>query len=51
MRILFTCYPGFGHLHPMRPLARASARRAGHEVAFATGPDLAPRAQSYGFDA
>ena len=50
MRILFTCYPGFGHLHPMLPLARA-ALRAGHEVAFATGPDLAPRAESYGFTA
>jgi UDP:flavonoid glycosyltransferase YjiC (YdhE family) len=50
VRILFTCYPGFGHLHPLLPLARA-ARRAGHDVAFATGPDLAPRARSYGFDA
>ena len=50
MRILFTCYPGFGHLHPMLPLARA-ALRAGHDVAIATGPDLAPRAASYGFDA
>jgi UDP:flavonoid glycosyltransferase YjiC (YdhE family) len=49
MRILFTCYPGFGHLHPMLPLARA-ALRAGHEVAFATGPDVAPRAGSFGFD-
>jgi UDP:flavonoid glycosyltransferase YjiC (YdhE family) len=50
VRILFTCYPGFGHLHPMLPLARA-ALRAGHEVAFATGPDVVPRAASYGFDA
>ena len=50
MRILFTCYPGLGHLHPMLPLARA-ARRAGHEAAIATGPDLAPRAESYGFEA
>ena len=49
MRILFTCYPGFGHLHPMLPLARA-AQRAGHEVAIATGPDLAPRAARYGFE-
>jgi UDP:flavonoid glycosyltransferase YjiC (YdhE family) len=48
VRILFTCYPGFGHLHPMLPLARA-AGRAGHEVAIATGPDLVPRAESYGF--
>jgi len=50
VRILFTCYPGFGHLHPMLPLARA-ALRAGHGVALATGPDLAPRAEAYGFDA
>jgi UDP:flavonoid glycosyltransferase YjiC (YdhE family) len=49
VRMLFTCYPGFGHLHPMLPLAGA-ARRAGHEVVLATGPDLAPRAESYGFD-
>jgi UDP:flavonoid glycosyltransferase YjiC (YdhE family) len=49
VRILFTCNPGFGHLHPMLPLAGA-ARRAGDEVVIATGPDLAPRAGSYGFD-
>jgi len=48
LRLLFSCYPGLGHLHPMLPLARAAVR-AGHEVAFATGPDLAPRAQAYGF--
>ncbi len=35
MRILFTCVPGFGHFHPMVPLAQALAD-AGHELAFAT---------------
>lgn len=35
MRILFTCVPGFGHFHPMVPLAQALLR-AGHQVAFAT---------------
>ena len=49
MRILFTCYPGVGHLHPMLPLAGA-AQRAAHDVVLATGPDLVPRAESYGFD-
>jgi UDP:flavonoid glycosyltransferase YjiC (YdhE family) len=49
VRILFTCYPGVGHLHPMLPLAGA-ARRAAHDVVLATGPDLVPRAESYGFD-
>ncbi|MDF2979057.1 MAG: putative glycosyltransferase [Actinomycetospora sp.] len=39
MRILFTSYPLFGHVNPMLPLAVA-ARRAGHEVAFATGADM-----------
>src|SRR5688572_23939458 len=50
MRLLFTCYPGIGHLHPMLPLARA-ATRAGHEVVFATGPDVAVRAEAQGFTA
>ena len=35
MRILFTCVPGFGHFHPLVPLASA-AEDAGHEVAFTT---------------
>lgn len=50
MRILFTSYPGFGHVHPMLPLTRA-ALRAGHEVAFATGPDMAPVAAAHGAEA
>lgn len=40
MRILFTAYPLHGHVNPMLPLARA-ARDAGHEVAFASGADMA----------
>lgn len=35
MRVLCTCVPGFGHFHPMVPLAQALVR-AGHDVAFAT---------------
>jgi UDP:flavonoid glycosyltransferase YjiC (YdhE family) len=49
MRLLFSCFPGYGHLHPLLPLARA-ARRAGHEVVFATGPGLAGRAAAFGFE-
>jgi len=41
MRILFTACPGYGHAWPLLPLARTAQRR-GHEVVFATGPDLAP---------
>jgi UDP:flavonoid glycosyltransferase YjiC (YdhE family) len=50
VRLLFTAYPGYGHVHPMLPLARA-AQRAGHEVQFATGPDLVERVRGYGFAA
>jgi len=35
MRALFSSMPGFGHFHPMVPLAQAW-QGAGHEVAFAT---------------
>jgi UDP:flavonoid glycosyltransferase YjiC (YdhE family) len=35
VRVLLSCLPGFGHFHPMVPLARAIGA-AGHEVAFAT---------------
>lgn len=40
MRILFTACPMYGHVNTVLPLALA-ARRAGHNVASATGPDLA----------
>ena len=36
MRMLFSCLPGYGSLHPPLHLALAS-QNAGHEVAFATG--------------
>jgi UDP:flavonoid glycosyltransferase YjiC (YdhE family) len=48
MRILFTSHPGFGHLHPLFPLASA-ARDAGHEVAIASGPEFADRVRASGF--
>lgn len=35
MRVLATCQPGTGHLHPLLPLLRAFAS-AGHEVVVAT---------------
>ena len=43
MRVLCSCLPGFGHFHPMVPLARALVE-AGHEVAFATAPRSCERA-------
>jgi UDP:flavonoid glycosyltransferase YjiC (YdhE family) len=47
MRVLFTTNPMYGHVNTVLPLARA-ARAAGHDVAFATGPDLVARAQRAG---
>jgi UDP:flavonoid glycosyltransferase YjiC (YdhE family) len=47
MRILFSAWPGYGHLLPMVPLVGA-AQRAGHDVVVATGPDLVPYASSLG---
>ncbi|BCB88250.1 hypothetical protein Psuf_055630 [Phytohabitans suffuscus] len=49
MRILFSGCPGYGHLHPMLPLVRAAAR-AGHDVAVATGPEMAARLAERGYD-
>lgn len=49
MRILFSGCPGYGHIHPMLPLARAAAR-AGHDVAVATGPDLATHVAGRGYE-
>jgi UDP:flavonoid glycosyltransferase YjiC (YdhE family) len=48
MRVLITCVPGYGHLHPLLPLANALVD-ASHEVAIATGPDMRPRAETAGF--
>lgn len=50
MRVLCTCVPGYGHLHPMVPLARA-LQEHGHAVAFATEARFVQRAQQAGFDA
>ena len=47
MRVLFTCLPFLGHVHPLVPLARALAD-AGHAVAFATGPSLCPLVEANG---
>ncbi len=47
MKILFSAWPGYGHLLPMLALVRA-AQRAGHEAVISTGPDLAPYASSLG---
>lgn len=47
MRVLFTCLPATGHLHPLVPIARALAD-AGHEVAFATHASMAPLVERAG---
>ena len=47
MKILFSAWPGYGHVLPMVPLVRA-AQRAGHDVVVSTGPDLVPYASSLG---
>jgi UDP:flavonoid glycosyltransferase YjiC (YdhE family) len=49
MRILFTSCPAYGHVNPMLPLAH-QARLAGHDVAFATGAELAPELERRGFE-
>lgn len=47
MKILFSAWPGYGHLLPMLALVRAT-QQAGHEAVITTGPDLAPYASSLG---
>jgi UDP:flavonoid glycosyltransferase YjiC (YdhE family) len=49
MRVLFSSCSAYGHVNPMLPLAHA-AQRDGHEVAFATGAELAPEVKRRGFD-
>jgi UDP:flavonoid glycosyltransferase YjiC (YdhE family) len=49
-RLLLSCFPGYGHLQPLLPLA-AAYRDLGWEVAVATGPDLVARAEEHGFQA
>jgi hypothetical protein len=48
MRVLFSCRPLTGHLHPLVPLAQ-SAAAAGHEVAFATAEPALADARAHGF--
>lgn len=50
MRILFTCYPLHGHVNPMMPLTIAAVA-AGHEVAFATGADMAHHVEQWNIEA
>jgi len=47
MKILFSSGPLYGHVNPMMSLALA-ARRAGHDVVFATGRDLAAHVERFG---
>ncbi len=47
MRFLFTTQPGFGHLHPVVPIARA-LERDGHEVAVATAGRFRQEVESRG---
>ena len=47
MRALFTCYPAYGHLHPVLPLAHAMRRR-GHEVVVATAEAFCPAIERTG---
>lgn len=48
MRVLFTCNPGLGHVHPMMPLAQALAAR-GHDVRWAVAPEACGRIEAAGF--
>jgi UDP:flavonoid glycosyltransferase YjiC (YdhE family) len=50
MRVLFTCRPLAGHYQPLLGLATAAVK-AGHDVAFASGPSVAGQARAAGFAA
>jgi UDP:flavonoid glycosyltransferase YjiC (YdhE family) len=50
MRVLVTANPMFGHVNTVLGIA-AAAQRAGHDVALATGPDLAGHVQAQGVTA
>ena len=50
MRVLFTAAPTPAHFHIQVPIAHA-LREAGHEVAFATGPNVVPRLARLGLAA
>ncbi|MGA7732486.1 MAG: glycosyltransferase [Chloroflexia bacterium] len=47
-RFLFSTIEGYGHFHPLVPLARA-LKEAGHDVAFAARPSLGTRVEAAGF--
>ena len=47
MRILFACWPFEGHVFPQMAIA-TRLRERGHEVAFYTGPRLAPVVEAEG---
>lgn len=49
MRVLFTTVPGFGHFHPIVPLARAM-QAAGHVVAVATARGFADEVRRAGLE-
>jgi UDP:flavonoid glycosyltransferase YjiC (YdhE family) len=48
-RFLFSSGAGYGHFHPLVPLARA-LQGAGHEVAFAAREHMRSRVEAVGFD-
>ena len=50
MRALVTTQPGFGHFHPLIPLAQALTT-AGHEVAVACAPSFHPTVEAAGVGA
>jgi UDP:flavonoid glycosyltransferase YjiC (YdhE family) len=50
VRVLFTANPGFGHVHPMVPLALAFVAR-GHEVRWAVAAEACRRVEAAGFEA
>lgn len=48
IRVLFSTTPGYGHFHPLVPLARAFVDD-GHEVVFATAASFAEHVEAIGF--
>jgi UDP:flavonoid glycosyltransferase YjiC (YdhE family) len=50
VRVLFTTTPGWGHIHPMVPLATAFLER-GHDVAWVAAGHVCPRLRGAGFAA
>ncbi len=47
-RFLFSTNSGYGHFHPLMPLALA-LQQAGHSIAFAAHPALQPAIEAVGF--